>query len=234
MYNSDKNYIFGGLNIGMTDLFAYENRRKRIGTRIKALRQGMEMTQKQLAGRITDIVPTDKDKGFGQSTISGWERGEQLPPLPKLIALSEIFQCDISYLLCDYDKKKKNISDVSKLTGLSIPSVESVYEIKKAGGTMGLEILSLLIMSPSFWNAIANLNYARYAIDNYDKPMSDCLQTALEELKMVNGHERHPGATVLSPKQMCDLNLYQAAQEFSKCAEQIVNRSRKEEVKYNG
>lgn len=107
----------------MTDLFVYEKRKKRIGERIKALRQEMKMTQKQLAGHIDDIVPTDKDKGFGQSTISGWERGDQLPPLPKLIALSEIFQCDISFLLCDYDKKKKDVMDVSEITGLSETAV---------------------------------------------------------------------------------------------------------------
>lgn len=107
----------------MADLYVYENRREQIGKRIKALRKEKKLTQKQLAGRITDIVPTDKDKGFGQSTISGWERGEQLPPLQKLIALSDIFQCDISYLLCDYDIKKKDILDISQFTGLSEKSV---------------------------------------------------------------------------------------------------------------
>lgn len=218
----------------MTDIFAYEKRREQIGKRINALRKEKELTQKQLAGLITDIVPTDEDKGFGQSTISGWERGKQLPPLPKLIALSEIFQCDISYLLCDYDKEKKDISDVSEITGLSINAAKTIVEIKRAGGTAGLEILSQLIINPVFWNAIANLNYARFATDNSEKMMSDLLQTKLLELKMLNDIERHPGASIPSPEQMRDINLYHAAQKFSECAAQIVNRNQKKGEIKNG
>lgn len=218
----------------MTDIFMYDNRSKQIGERIKALRKEKCMTQKQLAGFISDIVPTDKDKGFGQSTISGWERGDQLPPLPKLIALSEIFQCDISYLLCDYDNKKKDISDVSEITGLSINAAKTIVEIKRARGTAGLDILSQLITNPVFWNAIENLNYARFATDNSQKTMSDLLQTKLLELKMLNGIERHPGASIPSPEQMRDINLYHAAQKFSECAAQIVNRNQKKGEVKNG
>ena len=220
----------------MADIHVYDNRTRseRIGERIKALRKEKKLTQKQLAGFITDIVPTDKDKGFGQSTISGWERGEQLPPLPKLIALAEIFQCDISYLLCDYDKEKKDISDVSEITGLSINAAKKIVEIKRARGIAGLEILSQLITNPVFWNAIANLNYARFAADNSEKAMSDLLQTKLLELEMINGIERHPGASIPSSEQMRDINLYHAAQKFSECAAQIVNRNQKREEIKNG
>lgn len=106
-------------------------RAKQIGKRIKALRKENHLTQDQLAAQIDIIVPPVNEKGLRQSTISGWEKGSQLPPLQKLIALSEIFQCDIAYLLCDYDKKKKDVSEVSDFIGLSEQAVSFLLKCDK-------------------------------------------------------------------------------------------------------
>lgn len=141
----------------MRDIFRYTGRKEDIGKRIQELRKAKKMTQRQLAGRISDIVPTDKDKGFGQPTISGWERGEQLPPLPKLIALSEIFQCDIAYLLCDYDKEKKDVSDIAEMTGLSTAAVKAIVDDRYGRKETRIEALNLLLTGEVFERMLGQL-----------------------------------------------------------------------------
>ena len=60
-----------------------------------------------------------------------------------------------------------------------------------------------------------------------DRPMSDGLEAAVLQVQMMNGIERHPGATILEPEQMRDMNLYQASQKFSECAARIANDDKK-------
>lgn len=114
----------------MTDIFVYEKRRKKIGQRIRTLRKESGLTQGQLAARLAFIVPSDGDKAIGQSTISSWEKGVQLPPLQKIIALSSIFQCDIAFLLCDYDIKKKDFADIHETIGLSEVAIQKLYNLR--------------------------------------------------------------------------------------------------------
>lgn len=114
----------------MDDIFRYEKRKKEIGARIKALRKQQDLSQDGLADRLFQIAPT-KDKAIGQSTVSSWERGVTLPPLERLIALASIFECDLSYLLCDYDKKRKDVWDICCMTGLSEKAISRVLIYKE-------------------------------------------------------------------------------------------------------
>ncbi len=59
------------------------------GERIKELRQNKDYTQKQLADKL---FVTDK-------TISSWEANRTEPSLDMIIKLSEILECNISYLM---------------------------------------------------------------------------------------------------------------------------------------
>ena len=94
----------------MNDIFRYKkiSRVQQIGKRIKTERRKKKLSQEKLAEAISSIMAeSDPDyKGTEQNTVSNWEKGVSPPPLPKLIALSEIFDCDIGYLLCDYDEPK--------------------------------------------------------------------------------------------------------------------------------
>ena len=109
----------------MNDIWRYEQRKAQIGKRIKDERlKGAygkkKLSQQELADTISAMLNSDPDcKGIGQNTVSNWEKGITLPPLSKLIALSNIFDCDIGYLLCDYDEPTRNLADVVEQTGLS-------------------------------------------------------------------------------------------------------------------
>ena len=68
------------------------------GKRISKLRQDKNITQKDLASRL---YVTDK-------TISSWESNRTEPSLEMLIKLSEVLECNASYLLYG-DNSKENI-----------------------------------------------------------------------------------------------------------------------------
>ena len=128
----------------MNDVFVYENRKHRIGNRIKTLREAAGFTQEQLASRIDALER--KEKTTKQNTVSSWENGTTLPPLSRLIALSVVFNCDISFLLCDYDKQKKDVEDISTLTGLSENAVNYIIGLQKeANGCKNIKALNYLL-----------------------------------------------------------------------------------------
>ena len=128
----------------MNDIFVYERPKDRIGARIKMLRKNAGFTQEQLAIKLDYLER--KEKITGQNTISSWESGKTLPPLSRLIALSVVFSCDISYLLCDYDNQKKDVEDISNLTGLSENAVNHIMQLQKeADGSKSIKALDYLL-----------------------------------------------------------------------------------------
>ena len=95
--------------------------KQRIGSRIRELRREKGWKQADMGNKIAEALDTGD---FHQGTISTWERGEALPPLKYFFILSELFDCDIGYLLCDYDTKRKDTSNICDVTGLSPETVE--------------------------------------------------------------------------------------------------------------
>lgn len=149
----------------MTDIFRYDTRKKKIGSRIKDLRKKAGLNQKDLAAQMAILMPGGVGLSINQSTISSWEKGVQLPPLPKLLALSDIFHCDISYLLCDYDREKRDTADVAAITGLSY---DAASRLAKANGDLMESLLSLpelsaLLLSEEFWSILSDLSCYRIA-----------------------------------------------------------------------
>lgn len=57
--------------------------------RLLTLRKGMDLTQEQLAEKIN----------VSRQSVSKWESGQAVPELEKIVALSEVFDITIDYLL---------------------------------------------------------------------------------------------------------------------------------------
>lgn len=101
----------------------YYDRLSQIGERIKMLRTQKGWTQTRLGNELGELLYGDKVK---QSMISSWEKGDTLPTLKNLLAISQLFDCDIGYILCDYDDRRKDTSNLSKVTGLSPGTIEQL------------------------------------------------------------------------------------------------------------
>lgn len=134
--------------------YRYPARCVEIGKRIRAERARFSLTQAELAAKLSAIIDKDQNYQMKQSTIASWETGQNLPPLDRLIALAVIFKCDIGYLLCDYDERTKEASDVCKITGLSESSVGTLTTLNTFGDNDIQKVIDILI------NDVACVNVA--------------------------------------------------------------------------
>lgn len=163
------------------------------------------------------------DTGIGTGTISDYRNGKALPNAENLFKLSSYLDVDCHYLLTGIQAEHFTCSSELGLLEKAISTLEQMVKDKQFAG---LKILSDLISDVKFWEAIANINYARYASANAERPMSSTLEYLVFHTKEANKIDRHPGATILEPEQMKDMNLYQASQKFSECASRIAENKK--------
>lgn len=85
-----------------------------------------------------------------RQTVAKWENGKVLPPLEILIKMCELFDCELGYLLCEYDCKTREITDINKITGLSEKSIRVLTSIKHSEIREVLDTLTKLIEHKDF------------------------------------------------------------------------------------
>ncbi len=95
----------------------YHDRSKKIGSRIKAERKNKKLSRQAFMEKML-LSPSSV------KTLDAWESGARLPDVQDFVRMAEIFSCDIGYLLCDYDERTRDSSDLCKLTGLSEHSAD--------------------------------------------------------------------------------------------------------------
>ena len=85
---------------------------------IKASRKEQGLTQQELANELYISA---------RQTIGNWEKGEDGGiTLQQLRGLCSLFNCEIGYIVGDYDTKRKATADASEETGLSNASILSL------------------------------------------------------------------------------------------------------------
>lgn len=143
----------------MTDIFVYDRRRATIAANIKRERKDvLKISQEALAERIATALDRDN---ISQSTIASWENGKTIPPLDKLIVLSSIFGCDISYLLGDYPERRRDSVDIRKITGLSENSATTLSNLHQWGFNETQETIDVLLYDAAHHN-VGNVNGRSY------------------------------------------------------------------------
>lgn len=91
---------------------------------IRVSRQEKGLTQEELANELYISA---------RQTVGKWERGEDGGiTLQQLRGLCNLFNCEIGYIVGDYDTKRKATADASEETGLSNASVLSLSSNLKA------------------------------------------------------------------------------------------------------
>ena len=95
------------------------------GRIIKKEREKRGLTQDKLGSRI----------GISSKQISKYEKGELLPPIDMLVALSREFDCEIGYLLGeeDYSDGSKLDTAIHEKLGLTVESIEALKRITGSG-----------------------------------------------------------------------------------------------------
>ena len=82
---------------------------KKIGDRIKELRQKANLTQAELAEKM----------GFTSQTVSNWESGTREPDISALATLSQIFNVSLDYLLLGKEDDNITLDDMDAEKRLS-------------------------------------------------------------------------------------------------------------------
>lgn len=98
----------------------YEDRKAEIGRRIAQERRNLGMSKKAFLPKLCMSESSTK-------TLTAWESGELLPSLDNLAQMADLFDCDIGYLLCDYDERRRDYVDACELTGLSEDAVKFLH-----------------------------------------------------------------------------------------------------------
>lgn len=223
----------------MNDILKYSkfNRIRQIGNRIKNERKKKKLSQKDLADAIS-LVMVDSN-GIEQNTVSNWETGSSLPPLPKLIALSEIFDCDIGYLLCDYDEPTRDLADVVEQTGLSGEAAKRLqqihdkgqYGVMKDGYTLNMmDVLSELITSPRFFPMMNAISF--YLIHGGLLPIKPDGLTedlSVDEYERFHSWAKARGLEIEKRADVSEMHLQVAADELKNMFREILSNELKRE-----
>ncbi len=110
---------------------------KRIGNRLKETRKALKLSQEYVAEKCNCV----------RQSYAKWENGNlDSLSLADLQHLCNLFECDIGYLLCEYDTKRHVVADIHTQTGLS--EIAIVNLISYNGITT--DVLSKFLALPKF------------------------------------------------------------------------------------
>ena len=76
-----------------------------------------------------------------KDTISDWENGKRVPPLNKMLLMCKFFDCELGYLLGEYDCKTRAASDIQNITGLSEETINVLIKLHKASKRPSLNFM---------------------------------------------------------------------------------------------
>lgn len=127
------------------------------GKRIKIERTNFNISQEQLGEEL--------GKKTGQTikrqTISNWEKGISFPDLKNLVAMSEIFKCDIAYLLGDVEERHVLTAKITTECGLSEQAAENLLTAHKDKKSY-ISVISSLLENEDVLIYISNCITADY------------------------------------------------------------------------
>lgn len=126
-----------------------------IASRITEEREALGLTKEGLAERLN----------VNRNTITSWERQDikgRYPPLEDLARMCDLFNCELGYLLGEYNCKTRAATDIQAETGLSERAIDRLREeAQKSEIFRGT--LSELIESPLFYSLVLGIaDYKRY------------------------------------------------------------------------
>lgn len=157
----------------------YEIDYKQIGERIKKIREKRGKSLKDVAESLE----------CDERTVRNYESGQAVP-LAKLLLLRNELECDMGYLLGEYDESNKDIAFICKETGLSEKTIEYLKETEKNRKLMENKINSepLLCNEKGMTSNDICISFLDYLIPRIDKIVDTILEiigqnNSIEEYK---------------------------------------------------
>lgn len=130
----------------------------KIGSRIKKLRKSKKLSQEDLIFALKD----DYNFSISRNTLSKieneWDNFEPEFSFKFLYYFSNMFECDIGYLLGEYDEKTKETHEICEYTGLSEGAANVLHTRKNK---QVFDILNSILESINFWSLLDRLDEYR-------------------------------------------------------------------------
>ena len=172
-------YIFFEMQKG---LFVLRYNSITVGERIRQARKELGWSQDKLIEQLQN-----RQAGIGRTTLSAIESGKKDAldhvSLSALCAMCDLFDCDMGYLLGEYEEKHRVAAEVCDATGLSETAVQRLFAAMSFSknpssaftkdSVLPIDILSNLLSDGEFWRVINNLFLwttpeSKWFMDSYD------------------------------------------------------------------
>ncbi len=122
-----------------------------IGERIRKERKKKGYTQADICDYLVK----------GRNTVSDWENGRcSTLSVDELVKLCRLFDCEIGYLLCEYDTPYRVQSDIATEMQLSIKAVENITRMKDKHKKLfgnGRNNLDILLSNDDFFALLTRI-----------------------------------------------------------------------------
>lgn len=106
------------------------------------------------------------DISYSKQSFHKCVRENSILPLSVLLEIAKKLDCDMGYLLCEYDEKRHIVADVKEATGLSSDVIDIILNMKDS--FLKLSVLNDLLKDDYFLAIISLLHMADY---HYEKGM---------------------------------------------------------------
>jgi len=96
-----------------------------------------------------------------RQTVANWEKGKTMPCIDDLLKMCEIFKCELGYLLCEYDCKTRETTDIQATIGLSEEAVNVIKEVTNPKRVDRIHELNRFLTSngfPDFFESLCDLH----------------------------------------------------------------------------
>ena len=138
-----------------------------VGKRIRQARKAKNWSQDKLIEELQN-----RQTGINRNNLSAIENGKEGAlgniSLTALCAMCDMFDCDMGYLLGEYEQRHRVAAEVCDMTGLGEVAVQRLLTLRADragqrreqlfGVTPRTEILSRIIADPEFWRIINHLS----------------------------------------------------------------------------
>lgn len=206
----------------------YNERKKAIGSRIREEREKLGLSKKELLPRIYKSESSHK-------TLAAWEDGTRLPDLDSIALMAELFDCDIGYLLGDYDEHRRVTADVCAETGLSESAVKRLQQLAKVSngarpgaGAKGyiietVEVLSHLIESDLFLEMTGDIAlYLIFGGALPSKAYSKIEELSKEEYERFYRWANGANLEIMARQDVKEMYLQKASDSLKKICEEML------------
>ncbi len=190
------------------------------GARLRNLRKGHGMTQKELADRI----------GCTEQTCRRWESGKNLPETDCLLLLSDLYGVSCDYILCRIDEKNHDLHYICENTGLSEKAVEKLHTTcfdKQSKLFVSRFIIEYGEKYHDIYSYLAGAVDSQKLISSKDVNTWKATHVKSNGFKPSSYDSVPTGGEVLSAKEARDFKLSEAARVFRSLANEFVSNPEK-------